>query len=145
MARLSPSPELAGALRGLGGAMLQSARDDRGAEEVLKSIDRRQLQRRLDELRSSSFLTERNAQLADHLARKVAALERLGSLPRAFHAEATRIEERTEEVREQLFAARLGAPLPDSLVDEISAFSKDIRSLGRQLQQARHDAGHQSG
>jgi hypothetical protein len=33
-------------------------------------------------------------------------------------------------------------PLPDSLVDEISSSCDDVRSLGSQLHQAKHDAGH---
>jgi hypothetical protein len=142
MGRLSPSSELGRALRTLGGQILQSARDERGAEHLLKSTDRRALQRRLEELRSASFLTERDAQLADGLARQVAAVERLASLRRALRAEITRIEARTEEIRQEVFAARLGDPLAENLVDEITAFSRAIRSFGRQLKQAKQEADH---
>jgi hypothetical protein len=142
MARLSPSPELGGALRALGGAILQAARDDRGTENLLKSIDRRALRRRLNELRSASFVTERDAQLADGLARQVAAIERLTSLRSALRAEMARIEMRMDEIRQQLFAVRLGDPLPENLVGEISASSEAIQSLRTQLQQAKHEADH---
>jgi hypothetical protein len=96
----------------------------------------------LNELRSASFLTEPDAQLADGLARQVAAVERLASLRSALHAEVTRIEARTDEIRRQLFAARLGDPLSENLVDEIGAFSEAIRLLRRRLHQAKHEADH---
>ncbi|MDQ2969164.1 MAG: adenylate/guanylate cyclase domain-containing protein [Actinomycetota bacterium] len=140
MAWLSPSPEMGSALRGLGGAIVQSARGDRGAEHLLKSIHRRALQRRLDKLRNVAFLSERDAQLADCLAKQVAALERLASLRSALRAEITRIEARTNEIRQEIFVARLGGPFSDSLVNEVNAFCESVRSLGRRLQQAEHEA-----
>jgi hypothetical protein len=142
MAKLAPSPELGGALRALGGGILQAARDDRGVENLLKSIDRRALKRRLSELRSASFLTERDAKLADGLARQVAAIEHLASLRGALRAEMARIEVRTDEIRQQVFAARLGDPLAGNLVDEISAFCETIGSLRERLRETKDEASH---
>jgi class 3 adenylate cyclase len=145
MSRISPSPELASALRALGGAILQSARDDRDAEKVLKSLDRRALRQRLHELRSSSFLTERDAQVADGLAMQLAALDCLASLRPKLHAELARIETRTKEIRHQVFAARLGHPLSEDLVSEINNDCQAVQSLRRQLQRAKHEASRSAG
>jgi hypothetical protein len=145
MARLSPSAELADALRGLGGEITQSARADSDAEKLLKSLDRRALRHRLNELRSAAFLTESQAHLADGLATQVAATERLASLRVALQAEIVRIEVRTEEIRQAVFAARLGNPLSENLVVEIRAYSETIRSVRRQLQRAKQEAEHPIG
>jgi chromosome segregation ATPase len=142
MARLSPSPELGDALRTLGGKILQAARDERDAENLLKSTNRRALRRRLNKLRSAPFLRQGDAQLADRLAGHVAAIERLASLRSALRAEMARVEVRTDDIQQQVFAARLGDPPTENLVDEISGFTDTIQSLRTRLQEAKHQAEH---
>jgi class 3 adenylate cyclase len=107
MARLSPSPELGRALQQLGGALAQMGRRDSDAEHYSSSAARRSSRRRLKTLRNSAFLSERDARVADALAKKVDALESLAKLRPALRTEVGRIEARTNEIRQEIFRARL--------------------------------------
>jgi class 3 adenylate cyclase len=142
MARLSPSPELGRALQQLGGALAQASRRDSDAEHYLRSANLRTSRRRLKVLRNSAFLSERDAQVADALARKVAALESLAELRPALGAEVGRIEARTNEIRQEIFRARLGDPLSDGLVDEVNGLRESIESLDARFEQALVVAKH---
>jgi class 3 adenylate cyclase len=142
MARLSPSPELGRALQQLGGALAQASRRDSDAEHYLRSANLRTSRRRLKVLRNSAFLSERDAQVADALARKVAALESLAELRPALGAEVGRIEARRNEIRQEIFRARLGDPLSDGLVDEVDGLRESIESLDARFEQALVVAKH---
>jgi hypothetical protein len=106
----------------------------------LKSVDRRALERRLDELRHADFLSEQDARIADGLAKQAGALERLVSLRSALRAEILRIEARTNEIRQEIFGARVGDPLSENLASEMRACYESVQSLGGRLRQVEREA-----
>jgi class 3 adenylate cyclase len=134
--RLSPSPELAAALASLGGAVVQGGRCLRDAQRSLRSVDRRALQHRVDELRGATFLTEHEGQLVDDLARQLAAVDRLAELHPLLRAEIERIDSRERTIRDEVFRARLGEPVSDSLVDEVKTLSESMLALCKQAYEA---------
>ena len=137
---LSPSPELAAAMRGLGGAMIQVARCYRDAQRTLQAVDRRALRRRLGALRNDPFLTKEEATLADDLAKQDEALDRLVKVRPALRAEIRRIGAQANYLREEVFSARMGRPVTGGLVEELNAQCASIRSLCAQVREAEQDA-----
>jgi class 3 adenylate cyclase len=129
VSQLSPSPELGAALRRLGGAVVQGGRCLRDAQRLLGVVDRRALERRLDTLSDGSLLTESEAQLADDLARQTDALDRLSELRPRLRETIERIDARSEEIREEVFRARVGHPLSEGVVDEVTMLSDSMLSL----------------
>jgi class 3 adenylate cyclase len=142
MSRLSPSPELATALRALGGAVIQAARSERDARRIMRSVDRRALRRRVDAVRSDPFLTKEEANLADVLAKQWQALDRLAELRPVLRTQIKRVGAQATELREEVFAIRMGRPLSGGLIEELSAQCASIRSLCAQVQEAERDARH---
>jgi class 3 adenylate cyclase len=140
LSRLSPSPELAAALRALGGALIQVVRCDRDTRRTLRAADRRALGRRLDSLRADHFLTNEQARLADELAIQVEALDRLAALRPLMRAEIARVAAQVGELQEEVFSVRRGRPPTEGLVEAMIAESAAIQSLCAQVQQAEHDA-----
>jgi class 3 adenylate cyclase len=140
LSRLSPSPELGTALARLGGAVMQGGRCLRDARRSLRAVDRRALQRRLDTLRDGMLLTEDEAHLADDLARQVDALDRLAELQPKLRVAIERIDSRANEIRQEIFRARLGHPVSDSLIDEVKNLSESMLTLCGQAYQAEEAA-----
>jgi class 3 adenylate cyclase len=140
MSQLSPSPELGTALVRLGGAVMQGGRCLRDARRLLTSVDRRALQRRLDTLRDGRLLSTEEARLADDIARQVDALDRLADLRPKLRVAIERIDSRANEIRQEVFAARLGHPVSDSLIDEVKTLSESMLTLCRQAHQAEEAA-----
>jgi class 3 adenylate cyclase len=129
VARVSPSPELGTALRYLGGAVIQGGRCLRDARRSLSLVDRRALQRRLDSLTDGSLLSEEEAELADDLATQIEALDRLAELQPRLIESIERIDSREDEIRDEVFRARRGHPLPEGLVDEVTTLSESMLAL----------------
>lgn len=142
--RLSPSPELAAGLRSLGGAVVQGGRHLREAERCLRSVDRRELERRLDMLTDGRYLTEEEAQLADDLARQIQALECLEELRPVLDDAIGTSEVRVNAIRREILRARLGHALPDGLVDEVNALCGTVLSLCGELEDAEKEVRHVS-
>jgi hypothetical protein len=134
MAVLSPEPMLASAFGALGGAIVELERRDRALQASLRSVDRRAIERRLDKVRGAHFHSARGAYLADQLARQLAVLDEFTRLRSTSADEIERIEARTDEMRRDIFQARLGRPLPPTYTDEIAEFVDSIRSLNAQMQ-----------
>ncbi|HZC28429.1 MAG TPA: hypothetical protein VE269_01720, partial [Gaiellaceae bacterium] len=140
MSRLSPSPELAEALRALGGAVIQVARCQRDAQRTLRAADRRALRRRLESLRTDPFPTKEEAGLADELAKQAEALDRLARLRPALRAEIKRVGAQANRLREDVFSARMGRPLPGGLVKELNAQCAEMHSLCAEVHAAEQEA-----
>jgi class 3 adenylate cyclase len=136
VARVSPSPELGTALRYLGGAVIQGGRCLRDAKRSLSLVDRRALQRRLDTLTDGSLLSQEEAALADDLATQIEALDRLAELQPRLTESIARIDSREGEIRDQVFRARRGHPLPEGLVEEVTTLSESMLSLCAQAHRA---------
>lgn len=139
LSRLSPSSELEAALRALGGAVVQGGRHLREAQRSLGSVNRRELQRRLDVLTDGRFLTEEEAQLADDLARQIHALACLAELRPMLDDAIGQIDSRASEIRTEVLGARVGHPLSEGLVVEVKALSESLMSLCTQLEEAEHE------
>jgi class 3 adenylate cyclase len=137
--RLSPSSELEVGLRALGGAVVQGGRHLREAQRCLRSVDQRQLQRRLDVLTDGRFLTEEEAQLADDLARQVHAIGCLRRLRPVLEDAIDQIDRRVNEIRQEILRARLGHPLSDGVVDEVKARCESLLSLCTQLEEVEQE------
>jgi Bacterial transcriptional activator domain len=110
------------------------------AQRSLRSVDRRALQRRLDTLRDGMLLTEDEAHLVDDLARQVDALDLLAELRPKLRAAIERIDSRANEIRQEIFRARLRHPVSDSLTDEVKTLSESILALCGQAYQAEEAA-----
>jgi class 3 adenylate cyclase len=140
MARLSSSPELAAALRALGGALIQVVRCQRDVQRTLRATDRRALRRRLDSLRADHFLTKEEARVADDLAAQVEALDRLAHLRPVLRAEIERGAAQAKGLQEQVFNVRRGRPLTEGLIDELNAQCLSIQSLCADVQETEQHA-----
>lgn len=60
-------------------------------------------------------------------------LDELDVLRSTLSTEIERVENRTDEIRKDIFEARLGEPLPASHAAEVAAFSETIKSLSTQM------------
>jgi hypothetical protein len=140
MGVLSPTAEVASALRTLGGAMVQFERIDRSVQRCVNSADRGELERRLNRIRNARYFSARDVQLADALAKQIAIVRRLEELRHSVLAEIQRVEARVPAMREELFRARLGEAALDSLLDEVNAYCAAIDLVGGQLRKAAREA-----
>jgi class 3 adenylate cyclase len=140
MSRLSPAPEFAAALRGLGGAVIQVARCHRDTQRTLQATDLRALRRRLDSLRSDPFLSKQEASLADHLAKKAEPIDELAKLRPVLRAEIVRVRGQAEELRDEVFRLRMGRPPTSGLVEALNAQCDSIQSLCTRAREAERNA-----
>ena len=145
MARvIAPRDDLAYATRRLGGAMVVAGRRVRTADRHLAETDRKALADRLSNYRSLAFLSESDIRAADALALRVAAVDSLAELRRAFEKDVRQIGPRVATVRERLFEVRLDGTGIDPLIQEIDAIRTDVEYHSKQLERLPPSLTHET-
>ena len=131
-ARIAPGEDLQAELRGLGRALVLSARDARHADGLLRRENRSSLQRRLKEYREHG----QHLQAADSVALEITALGALAETREEFELQALKVEAAVRSVRAQVFEARLDAAKIDELVQELRPLREALEFLGARLRDA---------
>jgi class 3 adenylate cyclase len=138
-ARIAPSEDLQFELRSLGRALVVAARDVRGAAELLRRENSKNLSRRLADYRERT-LWDHHLRAADTIAEQIAALTTLAEAEEEFEGEARKLEPRVRSVRGLVFDARHDPVKLDELMQEMRPVRERVESLVTKLHVAYRSA-----
>jgi hypothetical protein len=138
-ARIAPREDVQAELHTIGTIFVLTARDARGAAELLRREDKQTLERRLAQYRNSG-LGETQVRAADMIAKKIAALTALEKAIHEFERQARNLESKLRSVRARVFEARLEPGKLDELALEMPAIREAVEGVRDTLHTAYRSA-----
>jgi class 3 adenylate cyclase len=127
-ARIAPREDVQAELHTIGTIFVLTARDARGAAELLRREDKPTLERRLAQYRKSG-LWETQVRAADMLAKQITALTALANAIHEFERQARNLEPRLRSVRARVFDARHDPGKLDELALEMPAIREAVEGI----------------
>jgi class 3 adenylate cyclase len=118
-ARIAPDTHLRDEISALASALIRAGQTGREVDAYLKAVDRKRLAHQLAEQRGVPVVSQEDLEIADTLARKISAIDRLVDQRRRSDSEIAEAAGSLTELPGRLYQARLHTELVDELTNEV--------------------------